>query len=171
MGLLDIFKRKDPRANHDFTPEDRDVAKERRALNIQLDNMRKRHEMEVARVEHEIEMRRLQADLEDLTEELEPEDEPDERVSPETAMVMKLIDKAFSSKGAGAPATQAPPQVSGVTIPDERLRDIWASVPANVKAMSKVSTDEQVKEFMRSQLPGIDEDTQNRALAIVRSAL
>ncbi len=174
---MDFFKRRDPRLNHDFDEKDRALAAERKKLNTELSNMKQRHAMEEERERHELEMMRIRAEIEDLAEELAPEEEdtPAGSMNPEDVMVMKLLDKFLSSPAgvstpAGTPpATPPASSPGGVSIPDERLTQYWAAAPANIKALAPRCSDEQIKEFVRSQIPGIDTDSQERALSIIRS--
>jgi len=174
MGFMQFFKKKDARANHLFDEQDRQLSAERKRLNTELENMRKAHAMQEERARHELEMMKIRSEIDELAEELEPEDEI-EGASPETAMVMGLVNRLFTPGSQATTLTSVvpPPVVSpsgGASIPDDVLKAHWERAPPNIKALAPRCTDEQVKEFIRAQMPGCDADTQERGLIIIRSS-
>jgi hypothetical protein len=166
--MWSIFKKRPANINHSFDDRDRELSLERKRMNIELDNARKRNEIEEENMRHELEMARMQDELDDFLGEEEPHG-----MTIEDQAAMKLINAINLTPPQNASYITPQQTVSavGVSISDEELLKMWQAMPPQAKAASKVSTDEQLSEFMKVKLmPNADTDTLQRAIKIIRTA-
>jgi len=53
-------------------------------------------------------------------------------------------------------------------ISDEQLNQIWNNTPMMAKNFAKRSSDENLENLLRGQMPNVSDDTIKRAIAIIR---
>lgn len=166
MAWFKWFKKPGTRAvNHTFDEEERELSWKRRKLNHELDEMRRRHEAEEERARHHLEMLEIQAEIKELQDAT-----GDGSDSVEDKMAMVLIEKLMTSKPSAAPDVLKP-TLERPAVTDAQLRDIWDSVPVEIRSRAPECSDDQIREFIKARvLPSADEATIDRALAYVRSA-
>ena len=144
MGWFSIFKRKDPRINHDLTPEDGEAGAAATATKGEINKLKLELMKEKIKLEHQRDMLRLRADIEEAQQDLEEladngESDPG-AVNPDAALI-GLISNFMASKNAGsAPISQ--PMTTNEATPDgeptnEQLRDLWHKLPEGYKAQAQ----------------------------------
>jgi len=166
MGWFSIFKRKDARHNHMFDDKDRELSLERKRMNIELENAKKKNMIAEENMRHKLEMAQMQDELDELTG-YDDDDDDDGKVS---TMLLSLFDKAKSLTPAASPQPQTiASSPAGVSISDEDLKQLWDGVPQMAKDYAPKCTDAQVCEFIKvKMLPQADDETIQRALKVVR---
>lgn len=173
MGLLDWFKSKDARANHDFNDKDRELSKEIRRQRAEINALKMQHELERERVHHELEMTRLQQQLEDM----QPEEEIPEEGGGNTTdmMMMAILSKMMNNTpGVSTQPTSSlrdspvAPLTPGVSLSDEQINEYWENMPKFQKILAKKATDEQIGNIIRNKIPGIDQDSIDRCIRTVK---
>lgn len=165
---LSWFKGKDPRHNHEFNDGDRSAAADitNQKARLKKLEMQKEHEIKMMELEaRELELEQELADLQGDDEEFDEEDSAD-------ALLVKLLQPILqrahsvspSSHAAGLPASPSPAQ----TMTDDQLRKIFEDLPVHLKSAARVSSDDRIQEAILNQYPGVDQDTLERAVKIVR---
>jgi hypothetical protein len=164
MGLFDIFKKKLKQKMPD--QEDRDLGGLVNARKWQL----RRERLDL---EHEIEMLKLKRQQAELEFELYGDEEED--TGSIDSMFMNILMKGLQQKGfipADVPAPQSvdpqSPSVVHQTLTDQQFEEIWSKIPATQKPMIKMASNDQIKGWILTNYPSIDDETVNRAVLFVR---
>lgn len=185
MGLLDLFKRRDPRNNHDWTAEDRVAAAEARRLNRELkieeQKLRIREmqaDFEIQKKEKELELARIEAELSDLRGEDESGDMTDQLITQlATAFMPQIISKFQTPKagesvqpssGAITPSADVQSSPALRELSNEELKKMWDNSPAMAKSYARHADDDTVLMQIKKILPNCTEDTYIRAFKIIR---
>lgn len=164
------IKRKDPRANYAFDDVDRQRSAEIKKRQAEI----RKAEMEL---EHEIKLRELEVrkmELEDRLSEFDEEDddEDDEEQDPADVMLMTILRPVFEKLSAGMaqPATTPPTAAAPVptSMSDDQIRTLWNSQDPRVVAAAKFSTPDKIEEYLVKNYPGVDDDTIERAIKIIK---
>lgn len=160
MSLFSWFRRKkDPRNNHTFTDEDRELARQTRILRMQQLQSQIRAETELNELRVKREKAALQQDIAELTGDEDDESEIVELMKP-------IINRAFPNPSM-APTVVGTTQMS-VSYSDDNLRDLKKRIPKVFLKQIRKMTDDELKGRIKNELPNIDDDSMHRALTIVR---
>lgn len=174
MGLLDVFKRKEPaKKRHSFTDDDRMLSAEKRKLKQRLD-------LEILKLETTRDKLSLQAEIEQATQELQElrgdyDDEEPSGSSVEDTLITTLLTKVLSGQQQTTSSQVSPTLTTssvaplGVEMSNEQLETIWGSLPKKQQKIAKDMDDEQLKQLIKGQIPNVNDDTLVRAIGIVRS--
>jgi len=149
---------------HVLTDADRDLSLERRRLAMNRDLL----DLELYKARHDLEMAQIQNDLQQLRS--EGGDGEDSMLNQALTL---LMSRAFGDQTPAGSIPQTPPQVlptAGVSFSDEQLRDTWQQLPKIARKVAMSWSDEQLSQFIQGKMPGVDQDTINRAIAVVRSS-
>lgn len=182
MSFLDLFKKKDPRNNHDLTAEDRIIAAETRQMNrkikieeqkMKLEEMRR--DFALRQKEQELEMANIEADLQEI---MGPEDTQGGIEQMLMPYLINMIPKPQAPQNtlnaASGDMTQMQSQTVNPSAPalrelnDDELNDMWKKTPMMAKQYVKTVDDDTVLLQLKRMLPNCSEDTYLRAFKIVR---
>ena len=185
--MFNIFKKKF-KGNHRLTQEDREKgarirkeASERKQeikrIEYETDKRMqelklKRQELEVAKLEAEISEYDLddQAPMQQITEAVAQDDSSDKMLmNILTPIIMNSMQKTNAPVVNNSMSTPHNSTAALVAFSDEQLKQYWKDVPKYVKAMAKTMSDEQIKNLIKGKLSNIDDDSLNRAVAIIRA--
>lgn len=136
-----------------------EAAKRREELEDELDEIR--HEREVRRLEREVRMQ-------EALERLQPEEEEIEGDSPETLLI-SLLSRVMNKAPSQSPAQVVENPPKPVTFSPEKVKNIWDGLSDTEKAIAKRMTDEQIRDYLINQIPNIDKDSIEKAIAVVRA--
>lgn len=134
--MFNWLKRRDNRANHEFTDEDRQLSAERRRLKLErdtLENEKAKLLMELEKTKVELQIEELQARIDDIRGEPEPEPQQQQSgLNPEMMMMSILLPSLM--KGQSLPPVQNTNQVQQSTsqrpdMSDDEIRGLLSSVP------------------------------------------
>jgi len=185
MGLLDFLKPKlasiqgkkprDPRQNHDFTAEDTELAVEIRRSNAEIRKKKQELELSLLELKNEKEKVELQADIAEAKQILaEVNGEGSEEGSSEDLLLVELFKLLGGRKdspllqgpqdpGAGAVTAGSSPKYS-----DQDLRDYISRIPAGYREMAKKMPPDQLIELIKGLQPGMDQETIDRGIRILK---
>ncbi|NTW33421.1 MAG: hypothetical protein HGB12_12505, partial [Bacteroidetes bacterium] len=99
-----------------------------------------------------------------------------------TNELIKLFAPMIASKFTKSPNSVSPTMAETITstqipntqptekqnISDENLMQIWQNTPMMAKTFAKKSSDENLENMLRAQMPNVSDDTVKRAIAIIR---
>lgn len=172
MGFWDFLKKKAKKPDYEFTEEDRALAAEKR-----------RQQGESARLQRQIEQTELQlvleerkAHLEELRSQLyDEEEDTDPKDFSVESMIMPLVAQFLTSKmvqnnpNVVTPTTQ--PMNSNVLIhlSDEELLKLKSTIPKQYVSIAKTMNDDTLLKIMNKYIGECDEDTKERALALIKN--
>lgn len=182
MALFDIFKKKEVlpgRVNHDFDETDRQISLERRQLNAMLRNQR----FEIEKLQLEQQKLELQQEIDDIKAgiaEYSSEDTDEDSGSPMEAMFMKIMTQILSKSQPLGTAKESPSSVSSlnaamsvsppeVELTEIQLKQIWKETPKLYKEASKKLSDEQLKGYVKQQIPNISNASLLNAIKVIRN--
>jgi G3E family GTPase len=164
LGFVIERKKKDNRHNYDFSDLDREQAVQKRKVNAELRKVKQ--EIEIAKAKAEL--YDLQEILEEYNAEEEPAEEIKEGLSLEDTLLLKLLG-GVNLSGIQTPIQTATEEKKPFSLSDEEIRSFIVSQPKAAIKAAKALPDAILKERIKAQLPEIDEDSVNRAIAILRS--
>ena len=173
MGLFNLFKQKakDNRANYDFDIEDREISLELRKKKAEIKKLQLERQAELDRLEYERKLYELKADLEDLRGTFE-EDETDNGNNNPDLMLMGLLAKILN-KNSPQSSVEQPPQTQQasnlIKLSDEQINGYLDSLPKHALKIGKSWSDEQIKTFIKANIPNIDEESINRTITLLRN--
>lgn len=171
-----IGSRKDPRANHDFSEEDREKSA---VVRLEKAVRRKRLEIQKARLErlHEqLEEQQMEEQIADLEDQLDGDDNQDpgaDALSPD-ALFMGLLAKIANGKQPANVSSSAsvPVEQTRKRLTDDQLKTMRARIPAPVlKKLARMDPEEiveQISMYDPDFLNTYDDDTVKRAVAVLR---
>lgn len=184
MGIYTLFRNlwrltKDRRYNHVLTESDREMATDINKGKAELraiQNNIKKYEMKY-------ELEEKKAELQDLKDELFPPPIEEETSSATQPTFEGILLDAFSPiiqqkaqeiaakylvKGEEEQSAEIiqPPKAH---IPDEKLKEIFKSVPKSVRKKAKKTDEAKLKQELTLYLPNVDDDTLNRAAVMLRA--
>lgn len=141
-GLFDIFKRRDPRQNHDPTPDEQLSGGETMATKGEYNRLKIQLAKQKLQLEHERDMLQIRAQIEEAhqdLEDLQAEDEPEEGGSTDQALL--TLVSSFLAKKNGEIAPQGQPAATIEATPEgeptnEELRQLWHKLPDNYKSQA-----------------------------------
>lgn len=142
IGLFDIFKRKDPRCNHDMNDEDRENSANTRKLKLELKRAQHDHDLALENLRFEQKRLELQQSIQELRDDIEDYngdyDEPGEQ-STEDKLLTTLLTSILAKNQPGATITAAPEDLTPADgePSDQELRRLWKKLPANYQAQAK----------------------------------
>lgn len=147
IGILSIFKRKDPRINHDLNDDDRDGSANTRRLKAELRAAQHEHDMALEQLRFEQKRLQLQQSIQELRDDIEDYnsdyDDPVEGGSTEDKLLSTLLTSILA-KSQGQASTPAaaleitPTENTPENDPtDQELRDLWKKLPANVQIKAR----------------------------------
>jgi len=159
-----------------FSDEDRELSKQIRKDRAEIAKQKAQLDLANLRLEHELKKVALEADIAEARARLEDlqggdDEEPQESGSMIDMAMMTLLTKAIGGQPANvAPAApQEPSRPSGESLTDEQLESLWEQVPKPFRKIAASWSDSEVQSFIKSRMPGLDQDTLDRALRLVRS--
>lgn len=174
MGLLDFWKAKkprDPRQNHDFTPEDTELAVEIRRSNAEMRKKKQELEMSLLELRNQKEKIELQADIAEAKAILAEVEEGSESSSTEDKLLVELFQLIKGSPLPMGSQDPAAPEVTAGSSPkysDQDLRDYISRLPANYRKMAREMPQDQLIELIKSLQPGMDQETIDRGIRILK---
>lgn len=177
MSIFDLFRKKEEpeptkRKNlYSFSDEDRQISADirRKKAEYQLELERLHAEKEKIRLETEI------ADLRQQYEELttEPEEEEPSNNTAD-ALILTLLSGILKANNQSVPNPPVIHTQNNTQIPetgslsDDKLKGIWVSIPDEYKKKAKKMKDNELKNFLKFQLPTASEEEILRAIRIIR---
>ena len=177
MGFFDFFKKKDPRGmNHSISDDERTLAAEVKHAKAEIAREKARLELELMRLRVEKEKTELQAQIENARDALAEfrESADDETGDSADSILMALLTQILNknppnSMGGGGNVAisreSTPPQQH---LTDAQINDIWQSMPHAAQKVARKLPDEQLKIYIKSNLPNIDDDSINRAIILIK---
>jgi len=172
MGLFDWFKRKDNRANHSFTDEDREHSREIRKQKLEI--LQAEKELKLLEIQREKEL--IQQDIQDLIGDDEEEQSPFEKMLiPILQPMLMKMNNPQSQQVQESPHYQnnnsfvSSPELVGNTLSNDELQILWNKLPENYKKYVKRMNDEELRVFIISQVPAINRETIQRAINLIHS--
>jgi hypothetical protein len=170
MGIFDLFKRKekDNRENHSFDSEDRELSLKLRRQRAELKTLELQRESELQRLEYERKKFQLMDELDELKGVYEEvsEEEPSNNSD---NMLMTLLASILAKKEVSPPLIQ-PPTTSEINLSDEQIKSYIASIPKVALKIGKSWNDEQLTNFILSNMPNLNKDSINRIITILRNS-
>jgi hypothetical protein len=159
MGILDIFKKRDPRNNHDFSLDERQLAAERTNTKFQL--TKRKAELEIQQLE------RVRQDLEELRGD---DYEEQQGSNPEDTILATLLTKVLA--GSSTQAVHAAPIITTPTAPtytDDQILDLWNSQDKKTQKMILAMPNNQIARIIKERLPSITDQEITHAIGLIRS--
>jgi len=156
-----------------FDDRDREASMAMRQSRAELTRLKNELEKQRLMLEHEKEKLRLEVDIEEQRQHLEDltgseDEEPAEQSgSVADGMLMMLAQKILTPAAAQPPTTQQPTSTT-TSMSDEQLREILETVPSKYLKLARSMSDDSLRGIIVSRLPGIDADTCNRAIRMVK---
>ncbi len=172
MGMFSWFRHKNSNyTGRTFTDEDRDTSAEIRAAKKEIALLKLQREDELHKLKIEKQRLELQAEIEDLRAVFEDSDDNTTDSDDITATMLKIFGPAIAAtitpKQTAIAATDEQPQ-GKIRISDDELKRLWDDTPKKYKIFVPSLDDATIKTYLLAKMPNLDEDTQNRALKIVR---
>lgn len=182
--MWSLFKKK---AGHDLNDEDRALSQQMRMRNKEMALLKAEQEKEYAEKLHDLRMAKLDYELEKyLPDEEEETQALSENNSPESLMASMAMMALMGNKSPAPPVgqhttsplsgarhppatTSAQPSDEGVHITDEEIKEYWSRMPALHKKMAKAAPVAVIENKIREHVPGIDQDSLNRAVMFVKN--
>lgn len=174
FGIENEEKTKDKRNNHTFDDEEREISKEITRKKAELRKLQLEREDGLHKLEIEKKKLELQKQIEETKyalEEFEEDDYEDdyEEDNPMDTTIKNFLSGILLKSQNNTANSNITPESNGVVLSDEQLKTIWNNTPQQYKLISKQMNDEQIKTFIKQQMPTANEETLNRALYIVRN--
>ena len=173
MGLFDVFKQKDNRANHDFDSDDRNLSlklrqqkadMKQKQLELETANMELKAELERTKLEIDLEKTKLQLD------ELRGVDEQD--ISEDTSidkMFMLLITQMLAKNNTpvslSASEVVTPPQ----TITETEIQVFWDKIPKPQQKQLKKLNEAELTKVVQQYLPQLNDKDKDKVKEFVRN--
>jgi len=186
MGLFNIFKKKDNRNNYTFGDTDRELSAEIRKQKAEYNKARQELDLKLLTLENKKKQIELEADIAEASQRLkeisgyddEEEEEPETNndftsIISAIPMLMQTFNNQNQTPNSNTVSVVTTPpqpikQELGVSLSDEELQNMYKQIPKTAKAIAKTMSDETLKNYLKGQIPNLDEDTINRAIALVR---
>ena len=171
MGIFDFIKGSKS-AKHEIQDEERELGGETTAIKTSLKKARAELEIARIRLEAERDQIRLRAEIEEAKQDLADlmdngEEEESSGGSMEDTLMAALLARVMGGQQQPAPAI-APPAPAPVDLEEAQFREIWDKIPKTQRTVAKKMTDDQIKAYINGSLPGISEESLNKAVAFVR---
>lgn len=157
MGLFDFWKPKTTE-KREATPQELELREHNRQLNM----LKKNLDMEIMVKEAELRKAEIEADL----AEMYGDDEDGDDVE---GMFGNFLKTAMTKNVAPQQAPQQMAANQEISLTDEQLKQYWEQMNPIYKAVAKGMSDENIKEFIKQKEPRLNQDTLNRAVAIVKA--
>lgn len=167
------FKKKEnssPNGGHTLDEVDRANSIESRKINLEL----KKAERDLKLLEIEREKALVQADIDDLVG--DDGDDPmmsavlgmlAPKLSPQLQNLIPGVQKSDAS--ITSPNEEQSP-TPGINMTDEQLIKIYNRLPPHIKKQAKKLPDDEVRSLIQGSLGALNEDSLNRAVAIVKNS-
>ena len=171
MGILNrignlIYSK--PKNRYEFTQEDSLTGVSIRKANQEIKQLR----LERAKIMQEMEVEKLKAEMLDLKAQLYGEEETVEDAdTPEKALTNMFLMAMLKGKGQGNGVSTTDIDISNSNkrkYSNEELVMLHKQVPKKELKKAKKLTTEQLSPLIRQQLPDADDDSINRAIALLR---
>jgi hypothetical protein len=167
MGFFSrFFKNRRP----SFSDEDRELSAQIRQQKAELSRLKNERDAELHKLRTEKEKLELQAEIADIRDELYGDDDeqtPDSIVlGLLSQFLLKQQEHGYQAQKSQGAAVAVSPNTSILT--DKELRDIWENLPIKTKAVARNVSDDTLRSYIKTQIPGIDEQTLEKAILIVR---
>lgn len=173
MSLLDIFRKKIPPGMkaHQLDDVDREISLQTRQIRAEI-----KREIEQQRLiqqqlrtkKFELEIAQQEAELEAYKEEFGQGD-PDEL---ETQIMQNFLMPKLQQKQQGETQQQVliqNPDFAKISVTDEELKQIMNNIPRSVLKMARKIQDVPLKKLVAGYMPGVNDDTLNRAVLLLKS--
>lgn len=157
MGLFDFWKPKTTE-KREATPQELELREHNRQLNM----LKKNLDMEIMVKEAELRKAEIEADL----AEMYGDDEDGDDVE---GMFGNFLKTAMAKNVAPQQAPQQMAANQEISLTDEQLKQYWEQMNPIYKTVAKGMSDENIKEFIKQKEPRLNQDTLNRAVAIVKA--
>jgi len=156
-----------------FTDDDRDLSAQIRRDQARMRRME--HELKMREIELDIQERNLAIEerIEALNDQYEPAEMIEEAEENPEKLLMSILLKGFLQKNNGGGISFTPPsKPETVRYTDDTLRSLKSQVPPPLLKKLKKMKDDEIIELARLYKPelldGLDEETKQRAIAIIR---
>jgi hypothetical protein len=173
MGLFDIFRQKDARANHDFDNEDRGLslrlrqqkaALKEKQLELETANLELKSELERTKLEIDLEKTKLQ--LDDLRGIEEEED------TPEGSAIDKMF-MLFMTQLMNKNNTPVSAPVSSVTeypsLTQEQMQEFWDRIPKNQQKQIKRLSITQLDNAVSTYIPNLTDKDKDKVREFIKA--
>lgn len=172
MSLFSWFKRKDPRNNHSFNDDERELAAVKRKLNAERRELEHKIDME----KRKRELEEIQMELEEMRAERNGYDDDQEGPAPATGEAIFMNALMQKVMGGGVPGAGAPgglvnspgPVQEAIPLPelsDQEIDGLIAEfVPKRYKLAAKILSEENLKRIILNmdEYGMITDDTANK---------
>jgi len=173
MSLFGWFRK---RKGFPFSDEDRAFSLQTRKENADIERRKRQLDLEERKLEHEKRKAELEADIleaRNRISELNGTDEEEGSDGSDTdAMLMLLLTKVLGGNAplsASASSAPNPPVATKISMTDEQIEEILASMPKRYVKLSRDLSDETLRAMILGKMPNVDDDTIQRAITRARN--
>jgi hypothetical protein len=150
----------------DKNEQELDLKRRKKELFLRVDEKKAQLEEEILNYKIEEQRAKLEEALGDDEEELETGNAADN-------MLLQLGSKLLSTNSPQNSSVSAPivtqnVEISKQTLTDEEIKALWDSLPADKKAIARIASDSQVKDYLNKNYPAIDDETIIRAIKLIK---
>lgn len=164
MSLLNWFRKKHPQNNHTFTDEEREYSKEIREKKREIELLKIERESELHKLKIEKQKLELQQEINELRN-LYDDDDDDGTTDLESDSSSELI-KMFAPYFLKNLKPSSEPLIQTISKID--IENLWKNTPESMKNHAKTQTDEDLKRYLKTQLPNIDDESIKYAISLIR---
>jgi len=180
MSIWALFSNK----NREFEQKKQDLElnfiRERNEQDLELKRRKKELWLRVDEKKAQLDEELLNYKIEEARAKLEEAlgyDEGDEESEGNAAdnMLLQLGTKLLSANSPH-PSESEPPktqiqETSKQSLSDEEIKIIWQTLPADKKALARIASDSQKREFLIKNYPNIDLDSIDRAIKLIKEKI
>jgi len=150
----------------DKNEQELDLKRRKKELFLRVDEKKAQLEEEILNYKIEEQRAKLDEALGDDDEEIDTGNAADN-------MLLQLGSKLLSTNSpqnspVSAPTVTQNVEISKQTLTDEEIKAIWESLPADKKAIARIATESQVKDYLHKNFPNIDDESINRGVKLIK---